>query len=110
MPRPLPNATPPSRATIRTIDNLGDRVRASRAADGMPIDQAAKSCGVSAGMLSKLENGGSVKLEHVLRILDGLGLTMFVVPKAHAALLEQAASHAAAESMAAKDRQPADWP
>lgn len=34
-----------------------DRIRATRAGDGMPIDQAARSCGVSVGMLSKLENG-----------------------------------------------------
>jgi len=61
----------------------------------MPIDQAANHCGVSVGMLSKLENGKSVKLEHALRVMDGLGLTMLVVPKAYAALLEQAAVHAA---------------
>ena len=46
-------------------------------------------------MLSKLENGKGVNLEHALRVMDGLGLTMLVVPKAHAALLEQAAVHAA---------------
>ncbi|CAG9183738.1 hypothetical protein LMG23994_05235 [Cupriavidus pinatubonensis] len=61
----------------------------------MPIDQAARACGVSVGMLSKLENGKGVNLEHVLRVLDGLGLTMLVVPKAHSAWLEQASAHAA---------------
>ena len=45
----------------------------------MPIDQAAKNCGVSVGMLSKLENGNGVNLEHALRVMDGLGLTMLVV-------------------------------
>ncbi|WP_427309178.1 helix-turn-helix domain-containing protein [Cupriavidus sp. H39] len=94
MPRPLPNPTPPSRATIRSIDQLGDRIRATRAGEGMPIDQAANHCGVSVGMLSKLENGKGVNLEHALRVMDGLGLTMLVVPRAHAALLEQAAAHA----------------
>ena len=94
MPRPLPDPTPPSRATIRSIPQLGDRIRATRAGEGMPIDQAAKSCGVSVGMLSKLENGKGVNLEHVLRVLDGLGLTMLVVPKAHGSWLEQAAAHA----------------
>ena len=58
----------------------------------MPIDQAAKNCGVSVGMLSKLENGKAVNLEHALRVMDGLGLTMLVVPKAHAPWLEQAAA------------------
>jgi len=46
-------------------------------------------------LLSKLENGKGVNLEHAPRVLDGLGLTMLVVPKAHASWLEQAAAHAA---------------
>ncbi|MBP0639001.1 helix-turn-helix transcriptional regulator [Cupriavidus sp. AcVe19-6a] len=49
----------------------------------MPIDQAAIYCGVSVGMLSKLENGKGVNLEHALRVMDGLGLTMLVVPRAY---------------------------
>ena len=50
---------------------------------------------MSVGMLSKLENGKGVNLEHVLRVLDGLSLTILVVPKAHGSWLEQAATHAA---------------
>ncbi|MGN5477764.1 helix-turn-helix domain-containing protein [Cupriavidus basilensis] len=72
----------------------------------MPIDQAANRCGVSVGMLSKLENGKGVNLEHALRVTEGLGLTMLVVPRAHAALLEQAAAHAAKmDKNAARERQ-----
>ncbi|MFS8980167.1 XRE family transcriptional regulator [Cupriavidus necator] len=44
-------------------------------------------------MLSKLENGKGY-LEHALRVMDGLGLTMLVVAKAHAPWLEEAAAHA----------------
>ncbi|WER50716.1 helix-turn-helix transcriptional regulator [Cupriavidus sp. WKF15] len=109
MPRPLPDPTPPSRATIRTIHQLGDRIRATRAAERMPIDQAARHCRVSIGMLSKLENGKGVNLEHALRVMDGLGLTMLVVPKAHASWLEQAAVHAAKISEGAARDQHA-WP
>ncbi|WP_116318631.1 helix-turn-helix domain-containing protein [Cupriavidus sp. TA19] len=94
MPRPLPDPTPPARATIRSISQLGDRIRSTRANQGMPIDQAAKNCAVSVGMLSKLENGKGVNFEHVLRVLEGLDLTLLVVPKSHAHWLEQAASHA----------------
>lgn len=65
----------------------------------MPIDQAARTYGVSVGMLSKLENGKGVNLEHALRALDGLGLTMLVVPKAHASWLEQAAAWPKLERM-----------
>ena len=100
MPRPLPDPTLPSRATIKMCSHLGDRVRATRAAQGLPIDQAARTCGVSVGMLSKLENGKGVHLDYVLRALAGLGLTMLVVPKDHVPLLEQAASHAASASKA----------
>ncbi|SPK70549.1 DNA-binding protein (fragment) (plasmid) [Cupriavidus taiwanensis] len=71
----------------------------------MPIDQAANHCGVSVGMLSKLENGKGVNLEHALRVMEGLGLTMLVVPRTHAALLEQAAAHAAKmDKNAARER------
>lgn len=71
----------------------------------MPIDQAANHCRVSVGMLSKLENGKVVKLEPALRVIDKLGLTMLVVPTAHAALLEQAAVHAAKmDKHAARER------
>ncbi|WP_051975286.1 helix-turn-helix domain-containing protein [Cupriavidus necator] len=106
MPRPLPDPTPPSRATIRSLGQLGDRIRATRAGEGMPIDQAANHCGVSVGMMSKLENGKGVNLEHALRVMDGLGLTMLVVPKAHAGLLEEAAAHAAKmDKNAARERQ-----
>jgi hypothetical protein len=88
MPRPLPDPTPPSRATIRTIHQLGDRIRATRAVEVF-IGQAARHCGVS-----NLENGKGVNFEHALRVMDGLGLTMLVVPKSHAPWLEQAAAHA----------------
>ncbi len=62
---------------------------------GCPSTRRARHCGVSIGMLFKLENGKGVNLEHALRVMDGLGLTMLVVPKAHAPWLEQAAAHAA---------------
>ncbi|WP_226797442.1 hypothetical protein [Cupriavidus necator] len=48
---------------------------------------------VSVGMVSKLENGKGVNLKHTLRVMDGLGLTMLVLPKVHAPWLEQAAAH-----------------
>ncbi|GAB7541168.1 hypothetical protein CS8_008310 [Cupriavidus sp. 8B] len=59
-------------------------------------------------MLSKLENGKGVHLDYVLRALDGLGLTMLVVPKEHVPLLEKAASHAAQEARAYEEGQGRD--
>ncbi|TDF62946.1 hypothetical protein E1J61_27055 [Cupriavidus sp. L7L] len=46
-------------------------------------------------MLSKLENGKGSISSTPLRVLDELGLTMLVEPKAHAPWPEHAAAHAA---------------
>ena len=63
---------------------LGPWVRARRKAQSLRIDDAAGLLGVSTDLLSRLENGqGSVRLDKVMAVLDGLGLTLMVVPKAH---------------------------
>jgi transcriptional regulator with XRE-family HTH domain len=47
----------------------------------MRIDDAAALCGVSVGLLSRLENGHSgVSSERLLKVLQGLGLELLVVP------------------------------
>lgn len=95
---------------INSSGNLGDRVRATRAVQGPPIDQAARGCSVSAALLSKLENGKSVNFDYVLRALEGLGLTILAVPRDHVPLLEQAAAHAVREARAtAKGALKHDW-
>jgi hypothetical protein len=46
------------------------------------IDDAAALIGVSVDLMSRLENGqGSVRLDKVMAVLDGLGLALMVVPK-----------------------------
>ena len=63
---------------------LGPVVRARRKAQALRIDDAAGLLGVSTDLLSRLENGqGSVRLDKALAVLDGLGLALMVVPKAH---------------------------
>ena len=50
-------------------------------------------CGVSVDLLSRLENGKSgVSTQRVLRVLDGLGLTMLVVDKEKVAQVLAAAT------------------
>lgn len=64
---------------------LGPLVRQRRRAQHLRIDDAASLLGVSVDLMSRLENGqGSVRLDKVMAILDGLGLTLMVVPKEHA--------------------------
>ena len=62
---------------------LGHAVRAARVASGLRIDDAAALCGVSVDLLSRLENGRSgVSTDRLLKVLDGLGLSMLVLDKA----------------------------
>ena len=56
-------------------------------------DDAAGLLGVSVDLMSRLENGqGSVRLDKALAVLDGLGLTLMVLPKEHPWAREAASS------------------
>jgi hypothetical protein len=53
--------------------------------------------GVSVDLMSRLENGqGSVRLDKALAVLDGLGLTLMVLPKEHPWAREAASSRGSA--------------
>ncbi len=66
---------------------LGQRIRAERKAQGLRIDDAASLCGVSVDTLSRLENGHQgVSTVRLLKVLQGLGLALFVGPVADDAL------------------------
>ena len=78
----LPNPLDPLRITAAS--DIGPAVRARRREQSLRIDDAAALTGVSVDLLSRLENGkGSVRLDKLLTVLDGLGLTLVVVPKEH---------------------------
>lgn len=73
---------PPVR--VAQASDLGPAVRARRREQSLRIDDAASLSGVSVDLLSRLENGkGSVRLDKLLIVLDGLGLTMVISPKDH---------------------------
>lgn len=62
------------------------------------IDDAAALLGVSVDLMSRLENGqGSVRLDKVMAVLDGLGMALMVLPKEHPWMRE--AEHGAQESL-----------
>lgn len=64
--------------------DLGPAIRARRREQSLRIDDAASLSGVSVDLLSRLENGkGSVRLDKLLAVLDGLGLALVLAPKGH---------------------------
>lgn len=79
----------PSREMIRVtaLAALGQRIRAERKAQGLRIDDAAALCGVSVDTLSRLENGHhGISTVRLLKVLQGLGLALFVGSVADAPL------------------------
>ena len=75
---------PPSLLRITDASTIGPAVRARRRAQSLRIDDAASLSGVSVDLLSRLENGkGSVRLDKLLAVLDGLGLALVLGPKDH---------------------------
>ena len=69
---------------LQSAPELGPVVRDRRKSQSLRIDDAAGLLGVSVDLMSRLENGqGSVRLDKALAVLDGLGLTLMVLPKDH---------------------------
>jgi transcriptional regulator with XRE-family HTH domain len=99
--RRLSTPEPPESALVSTLPTLGRAIRARRLASGLRIDDAAALCGVSADLLSRLENGRSgVTSERLLRVLDGLGLSLLVLDKASVPTALHALSQAMLEKPA----------
>ena len=90
MARRLPTIDPDTSWNVRDIDGLGKLVRNQRACNQLRIDDAAALCGVSADVLSRLENGKPVTLNKLMQILLGLGLHMVVLPARQAVALAPA--------------------
>ncbi|WP_213295259.1 helix-turn-helix domain-containing protein [Paraburkholderia sacchari] len=63
---------------------LGRLVRNRRAQNALRIDDAADQIGVSKDVLSRLENGRPIGLDKLFLILDGLGLSLLVLPRVEA--------------------------
>lgn len=69
---------------VANVSDMGTVVRTRRRVQSLRIDDAAALTGVSADLMSRLENGkGSVRLDKLLTVLDGLGLALVVGPKEH---------------------------
>lgn len=69
---------------IASTRDFGPVIRARRREQSLRIDDAASLSGVSVDLLSRLENGkGSVRLDKLMTVLDGLGLALVLAPKDH---------------------------
>ena len=88
MPRKLPPIDPSTPHEIRRLEDLGQIVRNQRALVKLRIDDAAALSFVSSDLLSRLENGRPVTTDKLLKLLDGLGLRMLVVPARDAEVLK----------------------
>jgi transcriptional regulator with XRE-family HTH domain len=86
----MPNNSPA--VVLSSPAALGPIVRARRKAQALRIDDAAGLLGVSVDLMSRLENGqGTVRLDKAMSVLDGLGLTLLVLPKEHCWVREASA-------------------
>ena len=84
---------------LKTATALGPIVRERRKSQSLRIDDAAGLLGVSVDLMSRLENGqGSVRLDKAVTVLDGLGLTLMVLPKEHPWVREAASSSGSGSS------------
>ena len=84
MARQLPVSIPRDTPQIRGLPDLGLAVRDARAQARLRIDDAAAFIGVSADLLSRLENGKPVTTDRLLKVFEGLGLELLVVPRSRA--------------------------
>jgi len=79
-----PQVDPLAPHCVAQKSDIGETVRARRREQALRIDDAAALLGVSVDLLSRLENSkGSVRVDKLLSVLDGLGLTLVLAPKEH---------------------------
>jgi transcriptional regulator with XRE-family HTH domain len=89
---------------------LGHLVRNRRAQSALRIDDAADMLGVSKDVLSRLENGRSVSLDKVFKVLDGLGLNVLVLTnqETNAALARVEPASVQTDDVSTESRRPAE--
>jgi transcriptional regulator with XRE-family HTH domain len=79
MARTLPRPVDALHPVAHDMAALGRLVRNQRARSQLRIDDAADQLRVTHNVLSKVENGKSVGLEKLFKVLDGLGLKMLLL-------------------------------
>lgn len=68
--------------TVTSPPDIGNAIRTKRKSSGLTQADAAALCGVGVRFLSELERGKpTAQIGKIFRILNGLGLTLQVMPK-----------------------------
>ena len=62
-----------SLSDAEVLQELGERIRAARQAQGLTIEQAALKAGVHRNTLSKVEEGSDTQLSTLIRVLRTFG-------------------------------------
>ncbi len=80
MPRiAMPPAPPSGRITSR--EDLGRIIRYARMQAGMTVEEAAMAIGIAKATMLRVEQGkGGLQFDNLLKILDGLGITLSALP------------------------------
>ncbi len=111
MARNITAADPILAQRVGSIPGLGAAVRAQRQSQRLRIDNAASLCGVSVDALSRLERGqGAVRLDSLLKVIDGLGMALVLCPKTWEglSLVPEPAAHASTPLVAQPKKRRAD--
>lgn len=75
---------------VRGVEDIGSLIRLARKNQGFSINNTAPLVNLSTKFISEVERGkDTAELGKVLKLLDGVGLTLVAVPKPYAKQIEQ---------------------
>jgi transcriptional regulator with XRE-family HTH domain len=78
----MPPAPPSGRITSR--EDLGRLIRYARMQAGLTAEEAAMAIGIAKATLLRVEQGnGGLQFDNVLKIFDGLGISLSALPARH---------------------------
>lgn len=71
----------PSSSRVSSRADLGRIIRYARMQAGMTVEEAAMAIGIAKATMLRVEQGkGGLQFDNLLKILDGLGITLSAMP------------------------------
>lgn len=72
---------PPPSGRITNREDLGRVIRYARMQAGMTVEEAAMAIGIAKATMLRVEQGkGGLQFDNLLKILEGLGVTLSALP------------------------------
>lgn len=72
---------PPPSGRITSREDLGRVIRYARMQAGMTVEEAAMAIGIAKATMLRVEQGkGGLQFDNLLKILEGLGVTLSALP------------------------------